>query len=896
MEKRRGGSWPGPVGMALLYFLAGSLWIAGSDQLVARYIRNEALRDQWQSYKDWVFIAFTAVVLYAMLRAFSRSQQHQADQFRLLINNLPSVLVIHDGQGRFEFVNTLGEALGGYRLEEMVGHTHDELFPPETYREYLPLLQEAIATGQPQSGECQVTLPHGTYTFFINFVPLLEQDGKVQQVFAIGVDITGRKRAEQELRETKNLLEKTFASLNEAVFLINPADRTVITCNAAVERILGYQVEELVGQSTMVLYVSPESYQHFGEMSATTRMEMGEFQTEYTLRRKDGQVIQTEHNVIWLPGENGKDGLAISVVRDITERKRAEEQLKLYAQRLEVLQQIDRAILAAESPQFIARTAIQHLASLIHCQRIVVMVFDFTRREVKLLAVYMTGRPWSGESSSFPLEQIESAIPMLRHGQPYHVNDIAAMKERSAFLQLLYQEEGLQSLLMVPLIAQGELMGSLNLGTPSPSVFTPEQIALVQEVANEVAVAIQHTGLIEELEYRLAELNSIQQASQELQQLLTPDKLAPRIISVLNQTLTYEYAAVMLFNERGYLELFAGSARDGRPVPVASQETRINPRSLEPDEGILSRVALHGESLNVTAGVKGELHLVREDACAELCVPLRLGNHIIGAVAVGTTQPVAFEPAEQRVLETVAVQIATAIQNARLLELEREARQQLRDLANYLQTAREEERARIAREIHDEFGQVLTGLKMDLSWMAKRLPADQPQLADKAQVMSKMIDQTIQVVRQIATELRPGLLDDLGLVTALEWQAREFCRRREIAFELTSCVKEVELDRDLSTAIFRIFQEILTNVARHAEAHKITVSFERQDSELTLTVHDDGRGITRKQINSPKSLGLIGMRERAHAWGGNVTFQGAPDKGTTVTVCIPWRPQGGVSG
>jgi signal transduction histidine kinase len=215
------------------------------------------------------------------------------------------------------------------------------------------------------------------------------------------------------------------------------------------------------------------------------------------------------------------------------------------------------------------------------------------------------------------------------------------------------------------------------------------------------------------------------------------------------------------------------------------------------------------------------------------------------------------------------------------------AREQLRDLAGYLQNAREEERTQIAREIHDEFGQALSALNMDLSWLSKRLPADQPYLAEKASAMSDLIDSTIQTVRRVATELRPGLLDELGLAATIEWQAQEFAERTGIDCDLYLSDEEIVLDRDLATAIFRIFQETLTNVARHAQATQVRVELEDRPDELVLIVRDNGKGITESQVSHPRSLGLMGMRERARSWGGEVAFQGVAGQGTTVTVRVP---------
>ena len=214
------------------------------------------------------------------------------------------------------------------------------------------------------------------------------------------------------------------------------------------------------------------------------------------------------------------------------------------------------------------------------------------------------------------------------------------------------------------------------------------------------------------------------------------------------------------------------------------------------------------------------------------------------------------------------------------------SREQLRRLSTHLQSVREEERTTLARDLHDELGQALTALKIDLSWLAKGFPADQKPLLEKTRSMSKLVDMTIQRVKSISTELRPGLLDDFGLVAAMEWQAGEFQKLTGISIEISTKPEDIVLDRDRSTVLFRIFQELLTNVARHADATKVKVSLVEDADKIGLTVKDNGRGIAREQISDPRSFGLLGMRERIRFWQGEFRIIGTPGKGTTAVVSI----------
>jgi PAS domain S-box-containing protein len=216
--------------------------------------------------------------------------------------------------------------------------------------------------------------------------------------------------------------------------------------------------------------------------------------------------------------------------------------------------------------------------------------------------------------------------------------------------------------------------------------------------------------------------------------------------------------------------------------------------------------------------------------------------------------------------------------------------EKLRALSVRLQSVREEESLRIAREIHDELGGALTGLKMDVSWFGKRLAESNREIMhQKLQSMSELIDDTIRKVRNISTELRPSVLDDLGLAAAIEWQSREFQKRTEIECRIMSLQEDIRLSTEKSTAVFRIFQEILTNVARHANANLVEIFMEEDRGNLILKVSDNGKGIKESDVSEMKSLGLLGMRERALVFGGKVDITGIEGKGTFVTVRIPLR-------
>ena len=222
----------------------------------------------------------------------------------------------------------------------------------------------------------------------------------------------------------------------------------------------------------------------------------------------------------------------------------------------------------------------------------------------------------------------------------------------------------------------------------------------------------------------------------------------------------------------------------------------------------------------------------------------------------------------------------------------RASEENLRALAAHLQSVREEERIHIAREIHDELGQALTGLKFDIYAAAKNQAGIGPETIGSAvDGLGQQIDRIINSVRRIASGLRPEVLDEIGLSAAVEWQSREFQRRTGIRCLVEIAPGLTDPDMERSTALFRIFQELLTNVARHANATRVSVHLAEDEESLRLKVEDNGRGIQDQEFESPRSLGFLGLRERALAFGGSIEVKGQEGKGTCVFVAIPQAVQ-----
>lgn len=269
----------------------------------------------------------------------------------------------------------------------------------------------------------------------------------------------------------------------------------------------------------------------------------------------------------------------------------------------------------------------------------------------------------------------------------------------------------------------------------------------------------------------------------------------------------------------------------------------------------------------------------------------RMGDQTVlcGLRANGEEFPIEASISQQgapghKIFTVILRDATTRVRNEQAL---RRSREELRELSAVSQSALEQEKSRVARELHDEIGGSLTALKMDTAWVAERLPAGESAIAEKLAAMQKMLDHTVAATRRISSDLRPMMLDDLGLVPAAEWLVHDFQRRTGIVCELAIATAEIDLPSERATTVYRILQESLTNIAKHARATHAEVTLETESDTLILTVRDNGAGFDAAGPRAPRSFGLVGMRERVHLLGGEVRIESSPGKGTTVDARIP---------
>jgi signal transduction histidine kinase len=271
---------------------------------------------------------------------------------------------------------------------------------------------------------------------------------------------------------------------------------------------------------------------------------------------------------------------------------------------------------------------------------------------------------------------------------------------------------------------------------------------------------------------------------------------------------------------------------------------------------------------------------------AGFAFPILTGRKVVGVMEFYS--PKAVEPDGELLdlMAQIGTQLGRVVERKQAQDESERSHDQLRNLYLRLEQVREEERTRTAREVHDHLSQLLTTIKLELSLLSNKLAHYNPTIQKSAEQIIEMSDDAIQTVKRIAMDLRPPILDDLGIAEAIKWQAKEFKSRTQIECKFVNDLNEFELDLERSTTLFRVFQETLTNIVRHAGATEVCVTLGQFNESITLQVRDNGCGISSQEVSNLRSLGLLGMRERAMVWGGNVQIHGVPNGGTTVTINI----------
>jgi PAS domain S-box-containing protein len=704
--------------------------------------------------------------------------------------------------------------------------------------------------------------------------------------------------AEEKLHLQAQLLN----IVKQAVLAIDLTGR-IIFWNRFAETLFGWTVEEVQGRNIVEVLATSQFKE--SAQSNLEQLQRGEgWSGELLVQRKDGTTFIAYVSAMLLQSEQRTLISIVSISRDNTEYLQLQEANRLLA---EASARLTDAIDYETPLTTLAQLAVPQLADwcAVHLQQAdgsIEQVALAPAETAKLTAAY----DWMQNQLS--TDDTGGLTAVLRSGEPKLVTDVASDRWAAA--------AAIKSYMIVPLIAHPQTLGAITFVATEPDRhFDLTALALAENLASHIAIYLDKARLYHEsqrlnteLEQRVSDRTiELREAVEQLKQSEATIQTLFRISNKLNATLEVgaildELAqeAIRIVNgESGFAGL---RTSDGMTVRKYYQKGTAIPfeHTWRMGEGIPGWVLMYkipyGTSDAANDPIMQHQLAINTDVRSIICTPiLDSAGEVLGYFDIRNKQDgEGFTISDQEMLMALAPAASIAIQNAlayqqRLVTVAdlKESSRQLQALAANLELVREEERTEIARELHDQLGQALTAMKFELVWLTDRLAQKDVILAQKAKGVTDQMDTMIKSVRRIATELRPGMLDDLGLAASIEWQASDFEKRTGIVCEVSVPADDVPLDRAQSLALFRIFQEALTNVERHASAQNIEVNLSATEQAAILQMHDDGRGIRAQEIAGLHSLGLLGMRERAKRLGGSFDIKGVPGDGTIIIVSIP---------
>ena len=699
------------------------------------------------------------------------------------IENTPNVGVQwYNRDGEVVFWNKASENIFGFKTGEALGKTLDQLiYTPEAAAEFVEALKLVERTGQTIGpAEYSFTRRDGSTGFCISTIfsiPSVEGDPRF---VCMDVDITESKKAEQELKESEEKYRSLVEQASDGI-LVTDLQGIIVDLNSMVCKMSGYTREEMISKSSTE-FIEPENLK-VQPLRLNLLKEGESLLLERRAVRKDGTIFIIELSTS-LIGENK----AMSVIRDISERKKAEQLLRESEEKYRTL------IEQASDPIVIYAIT----GMILDCNNAFMQVMGYQKEDIGKLKV--TDMFFEEDLKEKPL-----VFGGLRKGYLVHDQRRAKRKDGSSVLVELNSK-------MMP---DGNIM-------------------------------VIGRDITEKKRYE--------------EKILYEKKLSDSIINSLP-------GVFYLFNKEG--KFLRWNKNFENVLGYSSKEiAKIHPVELF-DESEKKLIADKINNVFITGEDSVEANFLTKSGKK---IPFYFTGCFVEYENIPCLVGVGIDITERVIAQE---------------EIKR-SEDQIRQLATHLQNIREDERKHIAREIHDELGQQLTVMKMDISWINKKLMSlGDDLIREKAKELMEMIDHTVMTIRRISSELRPSLIDDLGLTAAMEWHLNEFEKRSDIKTSLKVLSGSIHLSDNAKIGIFRIFQESLTNVARHSSAKNVDVVLFQKTDKLILSIIDNGLGFDKQKIAEKKTLGILGMKERTAMIRGSYEITSEPGKGTRVLVSIP---------
>ncbi len=841
--------------------------------------------------------------------------------YRLLFEHCDDAVFLTSPDGSIYSANPAACRMFQRTEAEICSVGRNDLIDPDDPR--MPAaLEERERTGR-FKGELTCLLPDGRkFPCELSSVVFRDQDGHFRTSTIIH-DITEHKRLEEALKQTndynRNLIE---ASLDPLV-IIGP-DGTITDLNTATETVTGHTRRELIGTCFSDYFSDPEKART-GYKMVFTKGSINGYELE--IRHRDGHLTPVLYNASLFKDTTGKAAGIFAAARDITDRKLVEERLRESESRYKELFEysgtsiviVDRdgkyLMVNRVAAERFGRSEEEIIGKSMFDLLPQVMANKYLKANRKLLDV---GGHREYEDT-FTLSTGKKVFLIVdqclkdAQGNNFAIQSSAIdITERKRAEETLREDEELfrllaeQSLMAIGIIQDGifkyfnkafeEINGYSadeikrwepfefsNTFHPEDRDFVTDQIRKKQAGNPDVVLNYPFRIMRKNGEMRWVEIYS---------RTVTYKNKPADLVTIVDITGSKKNEEALIESEERYRIITENTiagvylVQDGLLRYVNPSFCKIHGYAKDELVGKLNTLDLVVEEEKEFLKNKMKERFSGEKQSEQFSIKIRRKNGEIRFLEVLSSY--ALYAGKPAVLGTCIDM--TEVRRAN--EAIKRSREELRSLTAYLQNIRERERIQIAREIHDELGQSLTGIMIDISWLKKKL-ADtvKPTGPIEAKISSllALTESTIAKTRELSLSLRPGILDDLGLVTAINWQLKRFQEKTGIICMLQSDVAEATIPADYSTVLFRISQECLTNISRYADATKVKITFTGEGESLVLEIEDNGKGITTEQIRNPLSLGILGMRERVMSFRGRFSISGKPGRGTKVRVEVPIR-------
>jgi PAS domain S-box-containing protein len=585
--------------------------------------------------------------------------------------------------------------------------------------------------------------------------------------------------------------------------------------------------------------------------------------------------------------------------------------LKTQYQEQKMLFELAQALSSTRDLDQMLKFATQKVTELLKIERSSIILINPDKESATIKALYTQGKFTRPDLVGFTFDC--KAFPELKRfltrPKPLFIPDTSTLPKEDPKRAYFLKQGKMKSTTAVALQSRGNLLGFLTVGTiKEVHHYTPEEIQLLQTIANSIAVNIENSMLLGNLKENYAQIDeqaqTLKRQAEEREILL---KISQGISGTLDldqvlQIATKESAqalrvdrcaALLAFPEEGYAEIRSIYVKGKKSVNRLLGH-KIYPQDFPQAQEILKkRRSIHIPNIyHLSDKSVAQKHFIKEGIKSALFSPMVHGKKLAGLFVLSTMEDFkTFTKEEIKLAQTIADQVAVAIENARLLELLRKTSEDLKTLSLQLINVQENERKKIAQELHDEIGQTLFAMKMNLEMSKRNLPPhldEVKNIEDRLNDTENLLSQTIERIRDLTTDLRPSMLDDFGLVSALNWYIDNFYKRTNIKVYLKTKNFKPRLSSEVEISFYRIIQEALTNVAKHSQATEVSILLAQKNSFASLSVEDNGIGFDTKKITFPKDrLGLFSMKERIKLLNGEFEIGSKPNEGTKLNVKIP---------